>query len=1349
MKNVSNEFKEIIKKGGPFYAYADMVLSDGTELSLDSENDFYIDGNSYTESSGDGFPLGAALAKTIDIGIDNSDERFSKYDFYYARITLYTETDLPSGKIEKIKEGTFTVISALAPGDIIEITASDDMYKSDKEYTSKLDYPLPALRVLQEVCTQCDINLGSVSFTNDDFLVQKRPEGLTGRQVIGYIAQIAGGNALFDENNRLLIKTYDYSVFEQHELITGGQMGDSITDKISAGTFGDNLQNYISGGEFGENNSYHLLSEFASDPEIATDDVVITGISATGKEEDEEVTYLYGTDDYVLAITNPLIEGEEEAAIKLIGDIVIGIIVRPFSGEFFPDPTIQFMDPVYLVDKKDNIYQSFITEHVFNYLGNSSLANATKSPEKNNSSYYSEATEVYRKSREEAKRNRIEWEKAMEELKDRVDNSSGLYMTKELQPDGSNIYYMHNKPTLEESMIVWKMTAEAMAVSTDGGKTYNAGLTVDGELIAKIMNTIGINFDWGVGGTLIIQTPSGEQTLYVNAKTGDVRIVATSFTLKGKSVEEIAEEQVNNFVSSVYDPKIAELQKQIDGQIETWYYDYQPTLSNIPASNWKTESDRAKHEGDLFYWKSKGYAYRFFKNGSTWTWQMVQDTDVTKALQQAAEAQDTADAKRRVFVVTPIPPYEVGDLWVGNSSSDLKRCQTTRSSGNYVSSDWIKAVKYTDDSALTAFVNGDFKETIEEVKTQADKKAETWYQSTDPSTAWTTTDLKNEHKGDIWFNTSSSVQKSYRWSGTAWQEMKTTPPDEVFDKIDGKAQVFVSTPKPPYEKGDLWFNSSTSDIMTCVTSRASGSYVSSDWQKRNKYTDDTKANEALEESKKARTLNIILDNEYQGIPTDANGNYNSFPECKTKVQVFFGALDISTLAAYKVTASSGVTGQWDDENRTYTVTALSKDSGYVDIQSTYLGLIATKRFSIVKQKQGLQGTSGKDGRTYYLQTSANVIKKGAGGELFPKKLEFSSVYTTGTNVTPTAYAGRFIIEESSNGSTWKEMYRSSADETKTSFDLYDNIGYSGNTIGYSGNTMGTPKENVKMIRCSLYKAGGFTSLIDRQSATIVIDVESLTQKDIFDIFTSNGELQGVYLLNGQLYINASYLGIGTISDKTGSNYWNLETGEMVIRSGKIDITADNKDSQITMKYIDDSNPSVYGIMRSKLKQSGYETWYSYSVNDRPGANDQQTYSRMTGFDISGGTLRGDAWNDDASYSQNWSINSETGNARFANVTQTSDKRVKENVSDITVEEAETFLSALHPVYFNYIGEKRNVSGFIAQEVEEASQNKPFEMVETMDDGLLTLSYSDFIAPIVKVIQKQQLEIQKLKERLEK
>lgn len=545
MKNVSNDFRKVIRAGGPFYAYAKVVFSNGEELELTSQNDFYIDGNNYTESGGDGFPLGAAVSKTIDIGIDNSDERFSDYDFYYARITMYTEADLPSGKIERIKEGTFTVINSVAPGDVIEITASDDMYKADVEYVSKLSYPASALRVLQEACSQSNVNLGSVTFTNQDFQILGAPEGITCRQIFGYIAQIAGGNAVMDENNRLIIKTYNLPELDFIDIISGGFIGDSLNNKISGGIFGDNLKDYITAGKFGSNSNYAILSEFSTEPEIATDDVVITAIETTGEKDDEEVTYLYGKEGYVLAIENPLIKGAEEAAIKLIGDIVIGFRLRPFSGEFYPNPTLQFMDAVYLVDRKYNIYQTFITNHTFNYLGNSEFSNDTESPERNNSEYYSSATAAYRKAREELKRQKTEWEKAMEELKDRIDNSSGLYMTVKKQPDGSSIYYMHDKPTLKESMIVWKMTAEAFAVSSDGGKTYNAGLTVDGTLITKIMNTIGINFDWGVGGTLIIRTPSGTETLYADAKTGTVRISADTLKIGGKTVQNIADESTN------------------------------------------------------------------------------------------------------------------------------------------------------------------------------------------------------------------------------------------------------------------------------------------------------------------------------------------------------------------------------------------------------------------------------------------------------------------------------------------------------------------------------------------------------------------------------------------------------------------------------------------------------------------------------------------------------------------------------------------------------------------------------------------------------------------------------------
>ena len=340
-------------------------------------------------------------------------------------------------------------------------------------------------------------------------------------------------------------------------------------------------------------------------------------------------------------------------------------------------------------------------------------------------------------------------------------------------------------------------------------------------------------------------------------------IIADSFSLSsGQTINDIAEEkatkEINNFISSIYDPEIARLQAQIDGQIETWYYDYEPNLNNIPASNWKTETDKIKHEGDLFYWRTKGFAYRFFKDGNSWKWQMVQDTDITKALAQAATAQDTADNKRRIFVTTPTPPYDIGDLWVQGESGDIMRCCVGRQTGNYNISDWIKASKYTDDSGLNAFVNGEFKESISDLQSQADKKAETWYQSTDPSNKWTTDTLKSEHKGDLWYNTNE--QKTYIYNGSKWELTKTTPPQEVFDVIDGKAQIFVTTPTPPYDIGDLWVQGESGDIMRCMKKRESGSYISVDWTKASKYVDNNAIKEAIEEQTQTDIFNKLTNN---------------------------------------------------------------------------------------------------------------------------------------------------------------------------------------------------------------------------------------------------------------------------------------------------------------------------------------------------------------------------------------------------------------------------------------------------------------------------------------------------------
>lgn len=202
-----------------------------------------------------------------------------------------------------------------------------------------------------------------------------------------------------------------------------------------------------------------------------------------------------------------------------------------------------------------------------------------------------------------------------------------------------------------------------------------------------------------------------------NLDTGEMRvhamsIVADQFSLtSGKTIDAIAKEkadeaqknaqaqaakQLEDFVNAVYDPKIAALQAEIDGQIETWYFDYQPTLSNIPASDWKTEADKAKHEGDLFFWRSKGYSYRFLKDGNVWKWQIVTDSAITEALAAASKAQDTADSKRRVFLTTPVTPYDEGDLWMQGPKGDIMTCVTSRSSGNYAAGDWKKYNKYID-----------------------------------------------------------------------------------------------------------------------------------------------------------------------------------------------------------------------------------------------------------------------------------------------------------------------------------------------------------------------------------------------------------------------------------------------------------------------------------------------------------------------------------------------------------------------------------------------------------------------------------------------------------------------------
>ena len=159
---------------------------------------------------------------------------------------------------------------------------------------------------------------------------------------------------------------------------------------------------------------------------------------------------------------------------------------------------------------------------------------------------------------------------------------------------------------------------------------------------------------------------------------------------------------INQSISTL-NINLAAVQGQVDKSITTWFGDVEPTMGNLPASGWVTTPDKEVHLGDIYYNNLTGFAYRFLVNATIYSWAKIIDSDIVLALQNAADAQDTADGKRRVFVAQPVPPYDVGDLWSEGAAGDLKRCIVARAElASYIASDWEKASKYTDDTTANS-----------------------------------------------------------------------------------------------------------------------------------------------------------------------------------------------------------------------------------------------------------------------------------------------------------------------------------------------------------------------------------------------------------------------------------------------------------------------------------------------------------------------------------------------------------------------------------------------------------------------------------------------------------------------
>lgn len=691
MINVSSAFREALANDIRTYIErAVITLEDDTVLELGNAQlwggGYEVDDAVSPDNSFEA--IGSAIINSAKLVINNIYDDYSDYVFENAKAELYIGLELEDGgqtRVESPKKGTYIVDGAQYNGSIITLSLLDNMYFFDRPYSeSTLVYPASCDTIIRDVCTLCGVNLASTTFPHRDTVIAERPtdEAITCREIIAYVAQVCGCYARCNTDGNLELKWFDT---------------DSLEDQSAS--------------------VYHIDSIYKSD--VSMDDVVITGVRATynvtidGKEQ--TLTYLTGSEGYVIEISkNPMITAlTVQDIVNRLGVQLIGLRFRKASVSHSSDPTLEAGDVAILDGRKGNSYPILVTRTRFKVGSSQNTVCGAENPARKSAARYSAETKNYVEIRKMINEQKDAFDRALEDLSERIDAADGMFTTQETTPGGGTITYLHNKPLLSESDIQIMISSVGVTVTsngTDPNPTWY-GLTVDGTLISNILNTVGINASWINTGQLVI-TKNGTEVFFADVDTGTVRIsgnsisitagdpISTAISTAQSAAATYTDQQIADYADQVED-ELDLIRDQLDGVVDTYYYDYAPTTSNYPASEWTTEALRSDHEGDLFLDTSTGRSYRWLKENNVWKWKEIPDTASAQALQLAQQAMDTADGKRRVFVTTPYPPYDVGDIWMDSSSGEIMTCTTARTAGSqYVSTDFEKLNDYGEDNAI-------------------------------------------------------------------------------------------------------------------------------------------------------------------------------------------------------------------------------------------------------------------------------------------------------------------------------------------------------------------------------------------------------------------------------------------------------------------------------------------------------------------------------------------------------------------------------------------------------------------------------------------------------------------------
>lgn len=567
MLSISSEYELSLNENSNQLIKAKITFADNAVRQLTGDDIVACDFDQQV-SSDSSFDIGTAIIGQMTITLNNHDGRFDACDFTKAQFIVWVGKQLSKGT-EWIQRGVYTANQPDSYNGTIAISALDNMSKFEKPFRTFLA-SVGALQganasvrtLLTDMCRHCGVtwaDSGDKAF-DTKFEYGYVDSNATCRQALAYACQALCVNASITNDGRLRTVWYDSAPFEAESDLDGGQFDSARPYATGASKDGGNFTDYSSGasadgGTFFTNRNVHRLYAF-SNITVNTDDVVITGVRVTersvtvGSKTTNGGTYTVGTEGYVLDVSNnPLIiPGTGKSVADRIGAKVIGLRFRPFSGKHICVPSLEAGDCAYVIDRKQNVYKTYVTRVKYSVNGGMTVSCGAKSASRNSADNAGASTSAVVKARNELHQELGIRDETIKNLGESLANASGLYHTEAKQPDGSTVYYLHDKPTTGQSKIIYKVTASGIGISTDAGKTYATGLSADGNAVLNRIYAIGINADYlttgrisSKNGNSFIDLDTEEANLKLgNKSTVGGKVIATTDVAASKTVTKYA-----------------------------------------------------------------------------------------------------------------------------------------------------------------------------------------------------------------------------------------------------------------------------------------------------------------------------------------------------------------------------------------------------------------------------------------------------------------------------------------------------------------------------------------------------------------------------------------------------------------------------------------------------------------------------------------------------------------------------------------------------------------------------------------------------------------------------------------